>query len=118
MTIARRIWSEDTPFDFDGEFFRYEGAFSSVKPVTPAASLSSSREPRLPPLKSAPPKPTSTPSGRARAAVAARMETIDQAAQKAGRKLRYSFLFAPSSPTRGGSLGEGRVDCREDRGAH
>ena len=35
MSIARRIWSEDTPFDYEGEFFRYEAAFSSVKPVTP-----------------------------------------------------------------------------------
>ncbi len=35
MAIARRLWSEDTPFDFEGEFFRYENAFSSVKPVTP-----------------------------------------------------------------------------------
>src|SRR6202041_2290537 len=35
MAIARRLWSEDAPFDFDGEFFRYENAFSSVKPVTP-----------------------------------------------------------------------------------
>ena len=35
MSIVRRIWQEDAPFDFEGEFFRYEGAFSSVKPVTP-----------------------------------------------------------------------------------
>ena len=35
MAVARRIWSEDAPFDFEGEFFRYEAAFSSVKPVTP-----------------------------------------------------------------------------------
>ena len=35
MSVLRRIWSEDVPFDFDGEFFRYEDAFSSVKPVTP-----------------------------------------------------------------------------------
>ena len=35
MAITRRLWSEDSPFDFEGEFYRYEGAFSSVKPVTP-----------------------------------------------------------------------------------
>jgi alkanesulfonate monooxygenase len=35
MSLLRRIWSEDTPFDHDGEFYRCESAFSSVKPVTP-----------------------------------------------------------------------------------
>jgi len=35
MSVMRRLWSEDVPFDFDGEFYRYESAFSSVKPVTP-----------------------------------------------------------------------------------
>jgi len=96
MTIARRIWSEDTPFDFDGEFFRYEGAFSSVKPVTPGGI----------PLFFAGASPPAIEVGAAeadvyafwgepRAAVAARMETIDQAAQKAGRKLRYSLSLRP-----------------------
>ena len=96
MTIARRIWSEETPFDFDGEFFRYEGAFSSVKPVTPGGI----------PLFFAGASPPAIEVGAAeadvyafwgepRAAVAARMETIDQAAQKAGRKLRYSLSLRP-----------------------
>jgi len=40
MAIVRRLWSEDAPFDFEGEFFRYVGAFSSVKPVTQATSPS------------------------------------------------------------------------------
>jgi alkanesulfonate monooxygenase len=33
MGLVRRIWSEDVPFDHRGQFYRYEGAFSSVKPV-------------------------------------------------------------------------------------
>ncbi len=37
MSILRRIWSEDSAFDFEGEFFRYEAAFSSVKPTAPGA---------------------------------------------------------------------------------
>jgi alkanesulfonate monooxygenase len=96
MSIARRIWSEDTPFDFDGEFFRYEGAFSSVKPVSPGGI----------PLFFAGASPPAIEVGAAeadvyafwgepRAAVAARMEIIDQAAAKVGRKLRYSISLRP-----------------------
>jgi len=96
MAIARRIWSEDTPFDFEGEFFRYEGAFSSVKPVTPGGI----------PFYFAGASPPAIAVGAAqadvyafwgepRAAVAARMEDIGQAAAKLGRTLRYSISLRP-----------------------
>jgi alkanesulfonate monooxygenase len=96
MSIVRRIWSEDSPFDFDGEFFHYEGAFSSVKPATPGGI----------PLYFAGASPPAIEAGAARAdvyafwgepraAVAARMETIGQAAAKAGRTLRYSISLRP-----------------------
>src|SRR5665213_2993754 len=35
MAVARRLWREDKPFDYEGEFYHYENAFSSVKPATP-----------------------------------------------------------------------------------
>jgi alkanesulfonate monooxygenase len=96
MAIARRIWSEDTPFDFEGDFFRYEGAFSSVKPVTPGGI----------PLYFAGASPPAIAVGAAqadvyafwgepRAAVAARMEDIGKAAAKLGRTLRYSISLRP-----------------------
>jgi alkanesulfonate monooxygenase len=96
MSILRRIWSEDTPFDFEGQFFRYEGAFSSVKPVTPGGI----------PLYFAGASPPAIAVGAAQAdvyafwgeprdAVAARMETIEQAAAQAGRTLRYSLSLRP-----------------------
>ena len=96
MSIARRIWSEDTPFDFDGEFFRYEAAFSSVKPVTPGGI----------PLYFAGASPPAIEVGAAQAdvyafwgepreAVAARMEAIDEVAAKHGRTLRYSLSLRP-----------------------
>jgi alkanesulfonate monooxygenase len=96
MAIARRIWSEDTPFDFEGEFFRYEGAFSSVKPVTPGGI----------PLYFAGASPPAIAVGAAQAdvyafwgeprvAVAARMEDIGKAAAKLGRTLRYSISLRP-----------------------
>ncbi len=96
MSIVRRIWAEDSPFDYEGKFFRYEGAFSSVKPATPGGI----------PLYFAGASPPAIEVGAAeadvyafwgepRAAVQARMETIDQAAAKVGRKLRYSISLRP-----------------------
>ncbi|MGD0053917.1 MAG: LLM class flavin-dependent oxidoreductase [Acidimicrobiales bacterium] len=96
MAIIRRIWSEDSPFDYDGEFFRYEGAFSSVKPVTPDGI----------PLYFAGASPPAIEVGAAQAdvyafwgepreAVAARKQSIDEVAAKHGRTLRYSISLRP-----------------------
>jgi alkanesulfonate monooxygenase len=98
MGILRRIWSEDAPFDFEGEFFRYEGAFSSVKPITPGGI----------PLYFAGASPPAIAIGAAqadvyafwgepRAAVASRMESIEEVAANAGRSLplRYSLSLRP-----------------------
>lgn len=35
IDVLRRTLTSDMPFDFDGEFYRFEGAFSSVKPNGP-----------------------------------------------------------------------------------
>jgi alkanesulfonate monooxygenase SsuD/methylene tetrahydromethanopterin reductase-like flavin-dependent oxidoreductase (luciferase family) len=32
-TVIRRLWTEDKPFDFDGEYVKLTGAFSNPKPV-------------------------------------------------------------------------------------
>ena len=96
MSIVRRIWEETSPFDFDGEFFRYEAAFSSVKPVTPGGI----------PLYFAGASPAAIEVGAVqadvyafwgepRAAVAERMAAIDAVAARAGRKLRYSISLRP-----------------------
>jgi alkanesulfonate monooxygenase len=96
MSIVRRIWSSDAPFDFDGEFFRYENAFSSVKPVTPGGI----------PMYFAGASPPAIAVGAAQAdvyafwgepreAVTGRMKIIDQAATDAGRTLRYSISLRP-----------------------
>ena len=96
MALIRRLWTEDAPFDFDGQFFRYEDAFSSVKPVTPDGI----------PLYFAGASPPAIEVGAAqadvyafwgepRAAVAARMESIGQVAANYGRTLRYSISLRP-----------------------
>lgn len=33
LEIVRRLWTEEQPFDFDGQYFKLQGAFSPVKPV-------------------------------------------------------------------------------------
>ncbi|MBN3892547.1 MAG: LLM class flavin-dependent oxidoreductase [Nostoc sp. JL31] len=32
LEIVRRIWTSDTPFDYEGEFYRVKDAFSAIKP--------------------------------------------------------------------------------------
>jgi alkanesulfonate monooxygenase len=96
MAIVRRIWSEDTPFDFEGEFFRYEGAFSSVKPVTPGGIPLYFAGASAPAIEvGAAQADVYAFWGEPRAAVAGRMETIEKAATAAGRTLRYSISLRP-----------------------
>jgi len=96
MTVMRRLWSENVPFDFDGEFYRYESAFSSVKPVTPGGI----------PFYFAGASPPAIEVGAAQAdvyafwgeprdQVAARKSVIDAAAARFGRTLRYSLSLRP-----------------------
>jgi alkanesulfonate monooxygenase len=96
MSIVRRIWAEESPFDYDGEFFHYEGAFSSVKPVTPGGI----------PLFFGGASPPAIEVGAAeadvyafwgepRAAMADRKAAIDQVAERHGRTLRYSLSLRP-----------------------
>ena len=96
MELVRRAFSEAAPFDFDGEFFHYEAAFSSVKPVTPGGI----------PLYFAGASPPAIAVGAANAdvyafwgepreAVAARMASIGEAATAVGRTLRYSLSLRP-----------------------
>jgi alkanesulfonate monooxygenase len=33
LDIVKRIWTEDTPFDHEGRYFRFQGGYSEVKPL-------------------------------------------------------------------------------------
>src|SRR5690606_18321626 len=33
LDILKRVWAAEEPIDHDGEFYRFEGAYSEVKPV-------------------------------------------------------------------------------------
>ena len=37
VDVLRRMWTSETPFDHDGEFYRFNGAFSVLKPTSPDA---------------------------------------------------------------------------------
>jgi alkanesulfonate monooxygenase len=96
MAITRRLWSEDTPFDFDGEFYRYEGAFSSVKPVSPGG-ISFYFAGASPPAIEVGAAEADVYAfwGEPRDQVAARMGDINVTAAKCGRTLRYSLSLRP-----------------------
>lgn len=96
MTIARRLWSEDSPFDFDGEFFHYDAAFSAVKPVSPGGIPMYFGGASGPAIEiGAAQADVYAFWGEPRAAVAARIDSIEQVAAKYGRKLRYSLSLRP-----------------------
>ncbi len=96
MSIARRLWREETPFNFEGEFYRYENAFSSVKPVTPGDIPFFFAGASVPAIDvGAAEADVYAFWGEPREQVAARMATIDAAASKVGRTLRYSISLRP-----------------------
>jgi alkanesulfonate monooxygenase len=96
MEIVRRIWSEDSPFDYDGEFFRYEGAFSSVKPVAPGSIplfFAGASEPAI--AIGAKYADVYAFWGEPRASVIERKTAIDEVAKRNQRALRYSISLRP-----------------------
>ena len=96
MVIARRLWREDTPFDFEGEFYRYENAFSSVKPVTPEGIpfyFAGASQPAI--EVGAAEADVYAFWGEPRENVSARMDAINGVAATVGRTLRYSISLRP-----------------------
>jgi len=96
MALVRRIWSADEPFDHTGPYYRYEHAFSSVKPVSPGGI----------PLYFAGASAPAIPVGAEQAdvyafwaeplaAVAERIARIDGLAGRYGRTMRYSISLRP-----------------------
>ncbi len=96
MEIVRRLWSSEVPFDYAGEFYRYDDAFTSVKPATPAGI------PFYFAGASAPALAVGTAWadvyafwGEPLAATAERIAALDAAAAQRGRQLRYSVSLRP-----------------------
>jgi alkanesulfonate monooxygenase len=96
MAVARRLWQEDAPFDFNGEFYRYEAAFSSVKPVSPGGIPFYFAGASAPAIEvGAAEADVYAFWGEPRDQVAARMRDINEAAAKVGRTLRFSLSVRP-----------------------
>ncbi len=96
MALLRRIWTADAPFDHVGEFYRSEGTFSSVKPVTPGGIPLYFAGASGPAIEvGAAQADVYAFWGEPREAVAARMATINAAAARHGRAPRYSISLRP-----------------------
>ncbi|MDN3356380.1 LLM class flavin-dependent oxidoreductase [Actinomadura sp. DC4] len=96
MGLLRRVWGSERPFDHDGEFYRVEGAFSTVKPATPAGI----------PLYFGGASPPAVQVGAEHADVymlwgeprdqiAGRIAALREAAAAHGRTLRFSLSVRP-----------------------
>ena len=96
MEIVRRLMMDSAPFDYFGEFFRYEGAFISVKPTNKESI----------PLYFGGASPSAIEVGARHAdvyafwgeplaATAARIHTIESVAKPLGHRLRYSVSIRP-----------------------
>jgi alkanesulfonate monooxygenase len=96
MSVVKRIWSEDSPFDHDGEFYRCDAAFSAVKPVTPNGIPMYFAGASAPAIDvGARYADVYAFWGEPRAAVAGRMESIEEALALHNRRLRYSLSIRP-----------------------
>jgi len=96
MSLVRKMWSSDEPFDHAGEFYRYENAFTSVKPVTPGGIplfFAGASKPAID--VGAQQADTYAFWGEPRAAVASRVSAINAAAARHGRSMRYSLSLRP-----------------------
>jgi alkanesulfonate monooxygenase len=94
MGLLRRLWTEDKPFDHDGEFYRNVAAFSSVKPVKGIPMFFGGASPVAIGV-GAERADVYAFWGEPRAAVSERMATVDAAASERGRTMRYSLSLRP-----------------------
>jgi alkanesulfonate monooxygenase len=96
MGLLRRVWESDRPFDHSGEFYRVEGAFSTVKPATPEGI----------PLYFGGASPAAIEVGtrhadvymlwgEPRQRIAERIAALREAAAAHGRTLRFSLSLRP-----------------------
>jgi alkanesulfonate monooxygenase len=96
MDIVRRLLKDPEPFDFTGEFFRYEGAFISVKPAFEGAIPLYFGGASAPAIEvGAQHADLYAFWGEPLGAVASRMAIIDSATQRLGRQMRYSVSIRP-----------------------
>jgi alkanesulfonate monooxygenase len=96
MGLLRRVWTSSAPFDHDGEFYRYDGAFSSVKPATETAIPLYFGGASLPAIEiGAEQADVYMLWGEPLAEIAKRISEIRAAAARFGRTVRFSVSTRP-----------------------
>ena len=96
LHILRRVWTEDQPFDHEGRFYRFEKAFSEVKP---------SQTPHVPIYFGGASEPALAVAGKhadvyalwgeSKKQVAEQVARVRAEAAKHGRSARFSVSFRP-----------------------
>ena len=96
MLLVRQMWSAREPFNHDGDFYQYENAFTSVKPVAPGGIplyFAGASNPAI--EVGAEQADCYAFWGEPLAAVQSRMADVDAAAERYGRSVRYSLSLRP-----------------------
>ena len=96
LEVVRKVWTSAQPFDHNGEFYRFAGAYSEVKPL---------QQPAIPLFfggASGPAVPVGARHcdvymlwGEPLASVKERMAEVQQAAETYGRTVRFSVSVRP-----------------------
>lgn len=96
LDIVRRVWSSDTPFDYEGEFYRIRQAYSEVKPLQqPSIPLYFGGASEAAVAAGAKHCDVYAFWGEPVAAVKERITAVRAAAQPYGRKPRFSVSVRP-----------------------
>jgi alkanesulfonate monooxygenase len=95
MGILRQVWGSAVPFDHDGEFYRYEGAFSSVKPVNGSIPLYFGGASVAAIEAGAAQADVYMLWGEPLAAISERVAEVRAAAGRVGRTVRFSLSTRP-----------------------
>jgi alkanesulfonate monooxygenase len=96
LEILRRVWTEDKPFDHEGRFYRFEKAFSEVKPKqTPHVPIyfGGASEPAL--AVAGKHADVYALWGESKQQVAQQLARVRAEAAKHGRTVRFSVSFRP-----------------------
>ena len=96
MEVIRRTLTSDEPFDYEGEFYRFEGAYSTVKPATDAGIPLYFGGASGPALEAgAKNADTYMLWGEPLAAIADRIAQIREVSAQYGRSPRFSISLRP-----------------------
>ena len=100
LDVLRKVWTSDKPFDHEGAHYRFQGAFSEVKPLQTQnggrTCRSTSAAPRRPRSRWPASTPMSMRCGASRWTQARELTgRVRAEAAKHGRSVRFSVSFRP-----------------------